>query len=205
MNIVQRAINILARPQTEWPRIAAEPDTVEGLFARYALPLALLPVIGSAVQILVFDPQTDFTGATLWTFVLVGAALGLVMGLLTLFVMTLIADSLAPNFGGARNPVGAAKLLVYSSTATWVASFLSVIPFVGWLIFLIGFAYAAYLLYLGTTSVMKVPPTSAGGYTAVVIVIWILMSLVVTFVMGLIVASLFIGVALTGGAGHLLN
>ena len=39
-------------------------------------------------------------------------------------------------------------------------------------------AYAAYLLYLGSMIVMKVPQAKAAGYTAVVVVIWIVISIV---------------------------
>jgi hypothetical protein len=88
-------------------------------------------------------------------YLLVSAALGLALGLAVLYLMSLIANALAPNFGGVRNPIGALKLLVYSGTAVWVASIFSVIPGLGFLIAIAGYAYAGYLIYLGSMSVMK--------------------------------------------------
>ena len=36
----QRVVGILSNPQTEWPAIAVESDTVQGLYTRYIIPLA---------------------------------------------------------------------------------------------------------------------------------------------------------------------
>jgi len=43
-------------------------------------------------------------------------------------VVALIVDTLAPSFGGERNRVQALKAVAYSSTAYWVASIISIIP-----------------------------------------------------------------------------
>ena len=198
MNIVQRAINILTKPKAEWPVIDQEPATASGLITGYALPLALIPAVMTILGGLLFAGlMGPFAGAGI-VYLLVVAMLGLVLGLAILYVMSLIADALAPNFGGVKNPIGALKLLVYSGTAVWVASIFSIIPVLGWLIALLGYAYAAYLIYLGSTVVMKVPATSAAGYTAVVMVIWFVLYLAVSMVIGLIVASLFFSSAVVG-------
>jgi hypothetical protein len=202
MNIVQRAINILTNPKSEWPRIDAEPATKGGLLTGYALPLALLPFVGTVIgALLLSGAMGPFAGAGI-VFIIVSALVGVVIGLAILFVMSLIADALAPNFGGVRSPVGAMKLLVYSGTATWVAGFFSFVPVVGWLIALLGFGYAAYLLYLGSQAVMKVPQGSAAGYTAVVIIIWIVLSFVAAFLIGAIMAMVFLSTAVSG-AGYM--
>lgn len=198
MNIVQRAANILTKPKVEWPVIDQEPATASGLITGYALPLALIPAVMTILGGLLFAGlMGPFAGAGI-LYLLVVATLGLVLGLAILYVMSLIADALAPNFGGVKNPIGALKLLVYSGTAVWIASIFSIIPVLGWLIALLGYAYAAYLIYLGSIAVMKVPATSAAGYTAVVMVIWFVLYLVVSMVIGLIVAALFFSSAVVG-------
>lgn len=200
MSIVQRAINILTQPKTEWPRIDAEPATAGGLMTGYALPLALIPAVVTVLFGLLFASMLGpYAGAGI-VYLLVTAALGLALGLAILYVVSLIANALAPTFGGVKNPIGALKLLVYSGTAVWVASIFSVIPVLGLLIVIAGYAYAGYLIYLGSMSVMKVPPASAGGYTAVVIVIWIGLYFMVSMIIGLIVAAAFLSAAATGGA-----
>lgn len=203
MSIVTRAINILTKPQPEWQRIDAEPATPSGLLTGYALPLALLPVIGSVILLLIFAGSLPYAGTTAWLYVLIPAAIGFVLGLILLYIMSLIADALAPNFGGVRSPIGALKMLVYSGTATWVAGFFGFIPIIGWLIALAGFAYAAYLMYLGSMTVMKVPQASAAGYTAVVILIWIALNFVVAMIAGLIVTTFVLSSVAVGGAGYI--
>ena len=205
MNLVSRATNILTNPKTEWPRAAAEPASARELLVGYALPLALIPAILSVLFGLLFASMLGpYAGAGI-VYLLVTAALGLVLGLVVLYVMSLIANALAANFGGVSNPNGALKLLVYSGTAVWVASIFSIIPVLGFLVVIAGYVYAAYLLYLGSTSVMQVPADRAGGYTAVVILIWIGLWVVVGLVIGLITAALFLGAAVTGGAGYMLR
>ena len=41
-NLIGRVQNILLTPKTEWPVIAAEPETIGGLFTRYILIVSAL-------------------------------------------------------------------------------------------------------------------------------------------------------------------
>src|SRR6187401_1316759 len=43
--LIARAKAILLTPKTEWPVIAAEPDTVAGLYKNYILVLAAIPAV----------------------------------------------------------------------------------------------------------------------------------------------------------------
>ena len=43
--LIARVKNILLTPKTEWPVIAAEPDTIPGLFKNYILILAAIPAV----------------------------------------------------------------------------------------------------------------------------------------------------------------
>jgi hypothetical protein len=49
MSLVDRAKNILLNPKSEWDVIAKESATVGGLFTGYAVPLSVLPVVGSVI------------------------------------------------------------------------------------------------------------------------------------------------------------
>ena len=65
---------------------------------------------------------------------------------------------------------------------------------------MIGFAFAAYLLYLGSMTQMRVPAGKAAGYTAVVVVIWIVLYMIVSGIIIGAVAAAMIGGAAMGGA-----
>lgn len=194
MNLVQRAINIITQPRPEWSRIDAEPATVAGLFTGYAVILALLPLIGTLLMGLLFGGVFGFT------FLLVTGLVGYVVGLAVLFGMILIAKALAPSFGGAASDTAAAKLLIYAATPVWLAGILNFIPGINIIVMLVGFAYAAYLLYLGSAIVMKIPADKAVAFTIVVVLIWIVLSFVVTAILGGIIATALLGgAAMTGG------
>ena len=196
MNIIDRAKNILLSPKTEWIKIDAEPATIGDLFTRYALILALLPVIGTLIALaLSIGPYQRLGGQ----YFIISALLGYAIGLGILYLMGIIANALAPSFDGAKNQISAMKLVVYSATPTWVAGFFSFIPGLGMLIALVGFGYAAYLLYLGSTIVMKVPQDKAIGYTAVTIIIWIVLSFFIAgLIIGSVVTAMIGGAAMTG-------
>jgi hypothetical protein len=196
MNLVQRAINIITQPRPEWRQIAGEPGDAGRLMIGYALPLALLPLIGSILGALIFAGPLGFT------FALIAALLSLAIGLGVLFLMGIIAGALAPGFDGRNVNNAALKLVVYSSTPVWIAGLIGgLIPFVGFLIVLVAFGYAAYLLYLGSMAVLNVPQTKAAGYTAVVIIIWFVIQVVISgIIIGAVTMALIGGAMATGGA-----
>src|SRR6185312_5398763 len=100
-----------------------------------------------------------------------------------------------PSFGGQKDMTQALKVVAYSWTASWIAGIAVILPWIGWLIALAGAIYAIYLLYLGLPSTMKCPPEKAGGYTAVSVII----AVVLSWIIGLIVAGV-VGTAMLGGA-----
>ena len=121
--------------------------------------------------------------------VLSSAIVTYLMTLGGVYVLALIIDALAPNFGGTANQVQALKVAAYSSTASWVAGIFGLIPALGWL-GILGL-YSLYLLYLGLPILMKAPPEKAAGYTGVVIIAAILLFLVVGLVAGTFMAGTF--------------
>ncbi|MBK8909742.1 MAG: hypothetical protein IPM61_00275 [Chlorobi bacterium] len=49
MGLVDRAKNIILTPKTEWPVIETEEPDTGGMITGYALPLMLLPVVGTII------------------------------------------------------------------------------------------------------------------------------------------------------------
>lgn len=202
MNVVNRAINILTKPRTEWAVIAAEPATVGGLFTGYAMILAALPAIGSLLGTFLF--YGAYPG--LVTFAIATALVAYLVGLGVVYLMGIIVAALAPSFGGANDQVPAMKMVVYAATPVWVIGFLAqlVMPMnfgLGMLVMLAAYGYAAYQLYLASTSVVKVAPDKAVGFTIVTIVIWFIVAMVVTMIIGGIVLSA-VGIGAVTSAGY---
>lgn len=189
-SLVARVKYILTRPKFEWPVIDAESATVKGLFIRYAVILAAIPAVASLIGQTVFL-RFPPAGA------LMGAALAYVLSLVSVYVLGLIIDALAPTFGGTRNPVKAMQVAVYSMTAAWVAGILNIIPTLGWLSGLLGL-YGFYLLYLGLPQLMKTTADKSLGYAIVVVVAAIILWAIVASVIGAIILS--VGLAGAGAA-----
>ena len=195
---IARVKAILGTPRTEWPVIASEPATIGGIYKDYVLILAAIPAVFGFLKYSVIGINLPFLGTYRAG---VGAGLGgmimsYVLGLASVYVLSLIVDALAPTFGGQKNSVQAFKAVVYASTASWIAGIGQVLPWVSVLILLAGGVYSIYLLYLGLPQTMKCPAEKAAGYTAVTFVIAILLSWLISFAVGGV-----IGVGSMGGSG----
>lgn len=191
-SLIERAKAIILKPAETWPVIAAEQTTPGDLFTRYAVPLAAIGPVASFIGGQVFGISA-FIATYRPSFMsgLTMAITSFVMGLISLVVVSLIADFLAPKFDGQANRTNAFKLVAYSMTPAWVAGILGIVPALAVLGFIAGI-YSIYLLYQGATPLMKVPQDKSLAYTAVTIVCAIIASFIATAVAGS-VAGLFGG------------
>lgn len=195
--LIERIKAILMTPKTEWPVIAGEPTSVADLYKNYIALVAAIPVIAGFIKgSLIGYGGFGFTFRTPIGMGITSAIVGYVLSLALVYVMALVIDALAPTFGGQKNQLQALKAAAYSWTASWIAGIGVIVPWLGWLIALAGLAYAIYLLYLGLPETMKCPQEKAGGYTAVSIIIGIVLS----WIIGLVVAGIAGTGALMSGA-----
>lgn len=195
--LIARVKAILMTPKTEWPVIAAEPATVSDLYKNYIIFLAAIPAVagfikGSLIGYGAFGIHYRTPIGAGITAMIVMYALGLALT----YVMALIIDALAPTFGGQKSQVQALKAVAYAYTASWVASIGQIVPGLGWLIAIAGGVYSIYLLYLGLSPTMKSPTEKAAGYTAVSIIIAIVLSWIIMLIVGGIIGT----GAMMGGA-----
>lgn len=185
MNLVDRIKNILLAPKDEWPRIAAESATVQSLYVGYIVILAAIGPLAMLVSLGIIGMGFGL-GAAVFAYIhsLVGVA-----------ILALIADLLAPTFGGTRDYVAAMKLIAYSFTAVWVAQIALLLPVVGFLVVFVGLVYSFYLFYLGVPVVKKSTPDRAIPYTIVVVI----SAIVLMYLISLIARSLGMGFGIGAG------
>jgi signal transduction histidine kinase len=201
VNIVDRVKNILLTPKTEWDVIAAESTPQAQLIVGYVLPLAAISAVAAFLgSIVLFSSFGVSAGFLLWG--LVGLAIRIVMAVVMVFVVGFLIDALAVQFGGQKNFAQAFKVAVYSFTAAWVAGVLAIIPFLGWLLAILGSLYGLYLLYLGLPKLMKNPEEKSAIYTVVVVVVAIVVMIVVNVFVGLVSAPAMMGAAKMSGGGY---
>jgi Yip1 domain len=204
MSLVTRVTNILTKPAAEWEVIANEPATVGGLFTGYAAPLA---AIGPIMTILFLGVLGMGSGAMGMpgmnlgmTFFAATAAATYLISLLVLYLMSMIVKAVSPSFNGNSDMVQATKLMTYASTPAWVAGLLSWIPAIGFLIGLAAIAYVVYLIYLGLKPVMGIPQEKLAGFTVVIVLAYIVLSMVLSAILVGIVVTSVVGTGMMAGA-----
>jgi hypothetical protein len=184
--LIQRARLLLVSPRTEWPVIAAETGTPTDLYRDYVLILAAVtPVCRFIKTSLIGYAWHGFRVYRLSVVPgLTAAVAEFAASLLAVYVMAVIIDALAPNFGGQQSRFQALKSAAYSYTAIWVAGFAQLLPGVYALIALAGAVYSGYLLYLGLPVMMRAPVERIAGYAATVVVIALLIGWIIALITG---------------------
>ena len=195
--LTARAKDIIMQPRAEWPIIDAEPSTIADIYKSYVIILAAIGPVAMLIGQQVFG--YSFLGVTYRPSLghsIATAVLTYVGSLVSIYVLALIIDALAPNFGGTKNQVKAFKAAAYSWTAAWLAGIFNIIPQLA-ILSIVGL-YSLYLLFLGLPVLMRSPQDKAMGYTVVTILAAIVMWIVVAFVVGA-VANAFMGTPGIGG------
>jgi hypothetical protein len=190
MDLIGRVKKICLSPQTEWSVIAEESTPAAGLITQYVLPLAAVAAVAGFIGGSLIGQTLPFvgtyraplaTGLGLAVFSVVTAVIGVV-------VIALIIDALAPTFGAQKNSAQAFKVAAYSFTPAWVAGVFQIVPALA-ILAVLGGLYGLYLLYLGLPRLMKCPADKAVGYTVVVVISAIVVSLVMSVIGGTLIAG----------------
>ena len=167
MNLAHRIKEILLNPKQAWPVIEAEQTDTPTLYIQYIMLLALVPTISVFVGNAISHPEQ---------FSLLGGIVRMVVDYLlwmaTMYLVALLADRLAPNFQGQRNPIAALKLSAYSSTAGMLGGIFSAIPspMLYGVPGLLAWGYSLYLLFTGVSIMMKSPMEKALPYSVILFV-----------------------------------
>ncbi|MCX8031336.1 MAG: YIP1 family protein [Thermodesulfovibrionales bacterium] len=109
---------------------------------------------------------------------LASAIISYVLSLLSIYIIALIADALAPKFASKKNILNAFKAVVYSMTPSRIACILYIMPSLSILAFLAGL-YGIYLFYLGLPLMMDTPKEKSTSYIIVVIIVTIVVNIVI--------------------------
>lgn len=181
-SLVNRVKAILMDPKSEWQVIDSEPATVGSIYMGYIVPLAAIPAICGAIGLARFGGSGFAIRFAVATYVL---------SLISPYVLALVINALAPNFGGQKSQIQALKVAAYSSTASWVVGVFSIIPALS-VLRILGL-YSLFLLYLGLPVLMKSPSDRALGYTVVTIVAAIVVYVVIGWLAALAMGGAYYG------------
>lgn len=180
MTLLDRLKGILLDPKNEWPKVAAEPATVQSIYTGWIMILAAIGPLAMLVA---------FGALGLGVRVAIAAYIN---ALISTAVLALIVDALAPSFGGGKDFTASLKLVAYSATPAWVVQILLVLPFLGWVAMLAAAIYAFYLFFLGAPVMKKCAAEKAIPFTLVVL----LCAIVLSYLLRLVFAGMSQGAVL---------
>jgi hypothetical protein len=182
VSLAERVKALLRTPAAEWPRIAAEPATVQSIYTSYVMILAAIGPVMLLLSSLVFGTL----GASFGLRVAIGLY---VTTLVSVAVIALMADALAPSFDGTRDYLRSLELVAYSFTPAWLAQLALFVPILGSLVALLGTIYAFYLFFVGAPLLRRCSADKAVAYTLVVVLC--------TIVLMVVLRALIFGLAYT--------
>ncbi len=176
--LLERVIDVLSHPQAAWARIATEDTDVRGVYQNYLVYLAAIPALAGFIGLCLVGANAWNTPVRVpWLNGLGHMVTGFVLTLLSVFLLSLVADVLAPVFNGQRNATQAFKLVAYSATPVLLAGVCTVVPELWWVVVLSA-GYSAVLFFLGAPVVVRVPADQAALYTAMLLGCLFVLSLV---------------------------
>ena len=201
--LINRIKSIILTPKDEWPKIAASPEGIGDIYRSWVIPLAAIGPVATLIGSLVFGHglfgivyRPSVMGA-------IGTAiLSYVLALASVYVIALVIDALAPNFGGTQNRTAAFKVAAFGATASWIAGIFGIFPALA-LLEILGL-YSFYLIFLGLPLLMKSPPEKATGYIIAVLVVSFVASLIVG-VMATSLSRVMFGGGIMGAAAGSLS
>ena len=199
MNIIARVKEILLTPKPAWSVIETEETNTATLYTQYIMILAAIPAVAGFIGMSLFGVSGFGVSVRVPLMTgLVQMVLGYGLALAMVYVVAMIADALAPSFGGQKNPMSAMKLVAYSSTAAMVGGIFALIPVLG-VLSLVASLYSLYLLYLGVPTLMKVPQEKALAYTAVLVLCAIVVGAIAGTILGTLRGGPMMGVGTPTG------
>ena len=148
-----RVRRILLAPREEWPRIAAEPASVQSIYSGWIMLLAAIGPVALLVS----------------THSLRLAVAEYILWLIITFLLAQVVDALAPTFGGSRDFVASLKLTAYSLTVAWLAGVFNLFGVLGFAPWLVAMAYTFYTLFLGASVLKRASPDRALPFTLTVV------------------------------------
>ncbi len=185
--LVKTVQDIILKPKDAFIARKDEKEPWTNILVNYVLILVAISAFGSFLS-----------GLIVWTasWAIRSLIMELIMGVAGFIVLMYLMQILSKSFGGNGDLEQSAKTIAYSLTPSWVASFFAFIPILGWLLILAGWIYSLFVLYHAITIFMDVPKDKSVGYE----IIFVIVSIVVMFVLGLILTPIF-GLATLSSGG----
>ncbi|PKQ69027.1 hypothetical protein BZG01_01600 [Labilibaculum manganireducens] len=185
--LIDRVKLVTLQPKEAWAKISDEQIDLKDFLLSYVLPLVLIPTIASFIGYGLIGLGSYFKVAS-FSWGLHQAILAFLGAFLGVFISAFCIHKLATNFGTQVSLDNAIKLVAYSYTPIWLAGVFYILPSLTILALLAGL-YSLYILYIGFVPITKVSEEKKTNYFIVSLILVIGVSVLVSFVIGVILIS----------------
>jgi hypothetical protein len=184
MSLVSRVKNILTTPKTEWPVVDGENDSHIKVLTTYVLILAAIP----AIAMFICYGLIGWHGYALTGYAIRQAIIQYVTMVGGVYLTAFVINILTENFGSRKDFDKAFSLVAYAYTPAFVGGIFYLHSSIA-ILASIASLYSLYLLYMGLTPMMKTPEDKRVSYFVISLIVMVVVSLV----LGAILAVLIIG------------
>jgi FtsH-binding integral membrane protein len=181
--IWERIKLIITNPSSEWEKIAVEPNDQNEMLINYVLPIVGLGAITTFIGKASMSEYSVYQGFMLAITYFISMIAGI-------YISAVVISELEPGFNIEKDFGSTLKLIVYSATASLVASVIANLhpglSFIG----LFGL-YSLYLFWTGLPKIKEVAEDKKVGF----VLIAGLIILAITFLINFILQSIFVASA----------
>jgi len=190
MDLITRIKNILVSPKTEWQTIDGENDKNVAVLTKYVLLLAAIPALAAFIGygVIGYSVYGHHFASVNWG--VKQAIIQYITMVGGVYITALVINLLAENFGSKKSFDKAFSLVAYAYTPAFVGGIFYIYHSLSILASLASI-YSLYLLYVGLAPIMKTPDDKRNSY----FVVSLLVMVGAFIVLGIILASIFIGSA----------
>jgi hypothetical protein len=191
MNAINSAIALVKNPVGYMTSDKDRPATVMSIMMNYVVVLAAIPFLATLIGDLWYYSLFGGFAGYLIGYAFVRAILTYILDVAAVYVIGIVVQMLAVNFGSTNDQVKSLKLAAYVFTPAFLISILNIIPFLG-VITILGLLYGLYILYLGLPIVMGTPKDKVVPYLVAVVVATLVVYIVIGAIIGAVSSALFL-------------
>lgn len=182
--LIGRIQRLIARPAAEWPLIDADPAPAAVTFTKIAVPFAAIGPIATFLKGQLFGwGAFGFSYKPGLTWSIFQAIESYAVALAAVWIFALVIEAFAPTFGAWKSRDQAMKVVCYSFIVAWLAQGLIIIPYIGWMLSIVGL-YGLYIYWVGLPPMMRTPPDKAIPYVLVTLAVGIVATAVLAGILG---------------------
>lgn len=156
------------------------------IMINYVAIIALIPFAAGLLGYLWY-----FNYSFLYEYAFTYAVLTYIFDLVAVYVVGFLIWKLAPTFGSTTDQRKGTLIAAWIFTPAFLISILTIIPFIGWIVFL-GLLYGLYILYLGLPVLTNTPKDKVMGYVIGVLIATIVVYAIVGAIIGFATAAIFV-------------